>query len=202
MTLGQHILNRRRWSGMTSNPSRKVKSLPLSHITPFEGKSPQFDKTVFIDPTARLIGDIVLGPGVSVWPFTILRADSNRIVVGERSVLLDKVMIESPKTHPVMIEKDVLISHGAILHGCVVREGAIVGIGAIVLDGAEVGRHSIVGGGSLVPPGIKIADNSLVLGTPAKVVRVLNEEDRRRSAEQLAEAYEKSRKYLKIFGKG
>jgi carbonic anhydrase/acetyltransferase-like protein (isoleucine patch superfamily) len=77
----------------------------------------------------------------------------------------------------------------------------IVGIGAIVLDGAEVGKHSIVGGGSLVPPGMKIPDNSLVLGIPAKVVRVLNEEDRKRSEKQLAEAYEKSRKYLRIFGK-
>jgi carbonic anhydrase/acetyltransferase-like protein (isoleucine patch superfamily) len=186
---------------MTSNSSRRGKSPLLSHITPFEGKSPQFDKTVFIDPTARLIGDIVLKPDVSVWPFALLRADSNRIVVGERSVLLDKVLIESPKAHPVTIERDVLISHGAILHGCVVREGAIVGIGAIVLDGAEVGKHSIVGGGSLVPPGMKIPDNSLVLGIPAKVVRVLNEEDRKRSEKQLAEAYEKSRKYLRIFGK-
>jgi carbonic anhydrase/acetyltransferase-like protein (isoleucine patch superfamily) len=186
---------------MASNLNRRGKSPPFSHITPFEGKSPQFDETVFVDPTARLIGDIILGPGVSVWPFTVLRADSNRIVVGERSVLLDKVLVESPKDHPVTIEKNVLISHGVILHGCVVREGAIVGIGAIVLDGAEVGRHSIVGGGSLVPPGIKIPDHSLVLGIPAKVVRVLGEEDQKRSEEQLAEAYEKSRKYLKIFGK-
>jgi carbonic anhydrase/acetyltransferase-like protein (isoleucine patch superfamily) len=115
---------------------------------------------------------------------------------------LDKVLIESPEDYPVTIEKNVLISHGAILHGCVVREGAIVGIGAIVLDGAEVGRHSIVGGGTLVPPGMKIPDQSLVLGIPAKIVRTLNEEDRKRSEQQLAEAYEKSRKYLKIFAKG
>lgn len=168
-------------------------------ITPFEGKSPQFDETVFIDPTARLIGDIILGPGVSVWPFALLRADSNRIEVGERSVLLDKVLIESPKDHPVVVEKQVLISHGAILHGCVVREGAIVGIGAIVLDGAEVGRNSIVGSGSLVPPGMKIPDHTLVIGIPAKAVRTLDEEDWKRSREQLAEAYEKSRKYLKVF---
>jgi len=186
---------------MTSNPNRRGKSPPLSRITPFEGKSPQFDETVFIDPTARLIGDIVLGPGVSVFPFALLRADSNRIVVGERSVLLDRVLIESPQGHPVIIEKNALISHGVILHGCVVREGAIIGIGAIVLDGAEVGRHSIVGSGCVVPPGMKVPDDSLVLGIPAKVVKPLDEEDRKRSEEQLAEAYEKSRKYLKIFGK-
>lgn len=184
---------------MVFNPKRSDKLSPNFHITSFEGKSPQFDRTVFIDPTARLIGDILLGPGVSVWPFALLRADSNRIIVGERSVLLDKVLIEAPKDHPVIIEKGVLISHGAILHGGVVREGAIVGIGAIVLDGAEIGSGSIVGSGSLVPPGMKIPDHSLVLGIPAKVVRALNETDRKRSEEQLAEAYEKSRKYLKIF---
>ena len=184
---------------MASHSNRKGKSPPLSHITPFEGKSPQFDETVFIDPTARLIGDIVLGAGVSVFPFALLRGDSNRITVKERSVILDKALIESPETHPVTIEKEALISHGAILHGCIVREGAIVGIGAIILDGAEVGRHSIVGGGSLVPPGMKIPDDSLVLGIPAKVVRELGAEDRKKSEEQLAEAYEKSRKYLSLF---
>jgi carbonic anhydrase/acetyltransferase-like protein (isoleucine patch superfamily) len=171
-------------------------------ITPFEGRSPQFDETVFIDPTARLIGEVILESGVSVWPFALLRADSNRIVVGERSVLLDKVLIESPKDHPVVIEKEVLVSHGVILHGCVVREGAVVGIGAIVLDGAEVGKNSIVGSGSVVPPGMKIPDHSLALGIPAKVVRKLDEGDLRRSKEQLGEAYEKSRKYLEIMGTG
>jgi len=186
---------------MTIKRDRAETERSLISITPFEGKSPQFDKTVFIDPTARLIGDVVLQFGVSIWPFALLRADSNRIAVGERSVLLDKVLIESPRGHPVTIEREVLISHGAILHGCMVKEGAVVGIGAIVLDGAEVGRHSIVGSGSLVPPGMKIPDRSLVLGVPAKVVRKLEEVDLQKSKEQLKEAYEKSRKYLKIFKK-
>ncbi|MGQ9646036.1 MAG: gamma carbonic anhydrase family protein [Thermodesulfobacteriota bacterium] len=180
--------------------NRKVKMLPLSHVTRFEGKSPQYDETVFIDPTARLIGDVILGSNVSIWPLTVLRADSNRIVVGERSALLDKVLVESPKNHPVTIENNVLISHGAILHGCTVKEGALVGIGAIVLDGAEVGRYSIVGSGCVVPPGMKIPDDSLVLGIPAKVVKTLDQSDRKRSDEQVAEAYEKSRKYLRIYG--
>jgi len=184
---------------MVSRSSRRVKTLSCSQIIPFEGKSPQFDETVFVDPTARLIGDVHIGSGSSVWPFALLRADSNRIVVGERAAILDKVLIESPEDHPVVIEKEVLISHGVILHGCVIREGAIVGIGAIVLDGAEVGKNSIVGSGSLVPSGMKIPDRSLVLGIPGKVVRPLNEAELKRSEEQLEEAYEKSRKYLKIY---
>ena len=174
-------------------------SQDLNHITPFEGNSPQFDETVFIDPSARLIGDIVLGPHVSIFPFALLRADSNRIIVGEHSVILDKVLIESPEKEPVVIEERVLVSHGAMIHGCMVRQGAIIGIGAIVLDRAEIGRNSIVGAGCVVPPGMKIPDDSLVLGIPAKVVRTLTEDEQRRSADQLAEAYEKSRKYMKIF---
>jgi carbonic anhydrase/acetyltransferase-like protein (isoleucine patch superfamily) len=167
-------------------------------ITPFEGKFPQFDETVFIDPSARLIGDILLEPGVSIWPFALLRADSGRIMVGEKSALLDKVLVEAPKDHPVVVERKVLISHGAILHGCVIGEGATIGIGAIVLDGAEVGRGAIVGSGSLVPPGMKIPDGSLALGLPAKVVRMLGESDRKRADEQLSEVYEKSRTYLEM----
>jgi carbonic anhydrase/acetyltransferase-like protein (isoleucine patch superfamily) len=172
----------------------------ILRLTPFQGKSPQFDEAVFIDPTARLIGEILLGSGVSIWPFALLRADSNRITVGERSALLDKVLVEAPKDHPVMIEREVLISHGVILHGCVVRQGAVVGIGAIVLDGAEVGRNSIVGSGSLVPPEMKVPEQSLVLGTPARVVKRLDQADLERSKEQLTEVYEKSREYLAIFG--
>lgn len=171
----------------------------LNHITPFEGKSPQFDETVFIDPSARLIGEVILEREASVWPDALLRADSDRIVVGKRSVILDKVLIESPAGRPVLIEQDVLISHGVILHGCIVREGAVVGIGAIVLDGAEVGRNSVIGSGSVVPPGMKVPEGSLVLGIPGKVVKPLNEEAMKRSREQWAEAYEKAKKYLKIF---
>ncbi len=174
-------------------------SKDFRHITPFEGKSPRFDETVFIDPSARLIGDILLGPHVSIFPFALLRADSNCIVVGEHSVILDQVLIESPENYPVVIEERVLISHGAMLHGSVVRQGAIVGIGAIVLDGAEVGRNSIVGSGCVVPPGMRIEENSLVFGIPAKVIRKLTDDERKRSADQLTEAYEKSRKYMKIF---
>ncbi|MCX8118200.1 MAG: gamma carbonic anhydrase family protein [Desulfobacterota bacterium] len=174
-------------------------SPPQPLITPFEGKTPLFDESVFIDPSSRLIGEVVLKRESSIWPFALLRADSDRIVVGERSVILDKVLIEAPTGFPVLIEDEVLISHGAILHGCVVRQGAIVGIGAILLDGVEVGRDSIIGSGSVVPPHTKIPEGSLVLGIPGKVVKPLDEEARRRSREQWAEAYEKAKKYLKIF---
>ncbi len=172
---------------------------PLIPITPFEGRTPTFDETVFIDPSARLIGDVLLKREASVWPFALLRADSERIVVGERSVILDKVLIEAPAGCSVILEDDVLISHGAILHGCVIREGAVVGIGAIVLDGAEVGRHSIIGSGSVVPPGMRVPERSLVLGIPGRVVKPLDEEAIERSKAQWAEAYEKAKKYLRLF---
>lgn len=180
---------------------KKQDNLAQFFITPFEGKIPQFDGTVFIDPTVRLIGEVILKSEVGIWPLTVLRADSNPIIVGERTMILDKVLMESPKEHPVVIGKRALISHGATLHGCTIQEGAIVGIGAIVLDGAEVGRHAIVGAGSLVPPGMKVPEDSLVLGVPGKIVRKLTDSDLKRLEEQWAEAYEKSRRYLKIFKK-
>jgi len=185
---------------MASTVSRGKKPSSFFPMTPFGGKSPRFDETVFIDPSARLIGDVLLESGVSIWPLALLRADSNRIVVGEQSAILDKVLIESPKDHPVVIGRKVLVSHGAILHGCTVREGATIGIGAIVLDGAEIGKGAIVGSGSLVPPGTKIPDDTLVLGLPAKEVRTLDEADRKRAQAQVAEVYEKSRKYLELLG--
>jgi len=183
-------------------PMASEKKNPMCPSVPafsFDGKSPKFDDTVYIDPTARLIGDVLLEPGVSVYPFALLRADSNRITVGEGAVILDKVLIESPAEFPTVVEKEALISHGAILHGSVIREGAVVGIGAIVLDGAEVGRYSIVGSGSVVPPGMKIPEETLVMGLPAKAVRKLDSRDLNRSKEQRRVAYDKSRKYLTIF---
>ncbi len=187
---------------MSSVADHGRKRISLFSITSFEGKSPRFDETVFIDPTARLIGDVLLNSGVSIWPFALLRADSDAIRVGEQSAILDKVLIESPKGYSVTLEREVLVSHGAILHGCVIREGATVGIGAIVLDGAEIGTGAIVGSGSLVPPGMKIPENTLVLGIPAKVSRSLDKMDRKRAEGQRVEVYEKSRKYLELLGRG
>jgi carbonic anhydrase/acetyltransferase-like protein (isoleucine patch superfamily) len=171
-----------------------------SNLIPFRGKLPRLEEGVFVDPSSRLIGDVTMKRRASVWPLAVLRADSEAIVIGENSAILDKALIEAPVGHTVLIEGDVIISHGAILHGCTIRRGALIGIGAIVLDGAEVGRNSIIGSGTVVPPGARIPDESLALGIPAKVMRSLNEDDMAAKKTQLAELLEKSEHYRKIFG--
>ena len=171
-----------------------------SNLIPFRGTLPQLEEGVFVDPSSRLIGDVTLKRKASVWPLAVLRADSEAIVIGQNAAILDKALIEAPMGHKVLVEEDVIISHGAILHGCTIRRGALIGIGAIVLDGAEVGRDSIIASGSVVPPGTRIPEGSLVMGIPAKVVRPLNEKEMGAKKEQLAELMEKSEQYRKIFG--
>lgn len=176
------------------------KGYEKTNLISFKGKSPRAEERVFIDPSSRIIGDVTLRTGASVWPLAVLRADTEAIVIGENAAILDKVLVEAPMGHKVLVEEDVIISHGAILHGCTIRRGALIGIGAIVLDGAEVGRDSIIASGSVVPPGTRIPEGSLVMGIPAKVVRPLNEKEMGAKKEQLAELMEKSEQYRKIFG--
>lgn len=171
-----------------------------SNLIPFKGRSPSVEEGVFLDPTSRIMGGVTLRSGASVWPLAVLRADSEAIIIGENSAILDKVLVEAPMGHRVLVEGDVIISHGAILHGCIIRRGALIGIGAIVLDGAEVGRDSIIASGSVVPPGTRIPEGSLAMGIPAKVVRLVNEQELAAKKEQLAELMEKSEQYRKIFG--
>jgi carbonic anhydrase/acetyltransferase-like protein (isoleucine patch superfamily) len=176
------------------------KGYEKTNLISFKGKSPRAEEGVFVDPSSRLIGDVTLKKKASVWPLAVLRADSEAIVIGQNSAILDKALVEAPMGHKVLVEEDVIISHGAILHGCTIRRGALIGIGAIVLDGAEVGRDSIIASGSVVPPGTRIPEGSLVMGIPAKVVRPLNEKEMGAKREQLAELMEKSEQYRKIFG--
>ncbi len=162
------------------------------------GEKPQIERDVFIDPSSRIIGNVILRKGCSIWPLSVLRADSNQIVIEEGAVVLDKVLIEAPAEHQVIVGRRALISHGAILHGCTVQEGALIGIGAILLDGAVIGKKTIIGAGSLVPPQVVIPKNSLVLGRPGRVVRALKPGEIKRTSSQVDEARRKADKYLKL----
>ena len=162
------------------------------------GEEPQIERDVFIDPSSRIIGNVILRKGCSIWPLSVLRADSNQIVIEEESVILDKVLIEAPAEHQVIVGKRALISHGAILHGCMVHEGALVGIGAIILDGAVIGRGAVIGAGSLVPPQMIVPENSLVLGLPGRIVRPLKPEEVKRTSSQVDEARQKANVYRQL----
>jgi len=167
-------------------------------ITPFRHKRPHISPDVFVDRSARIIGDVAIGKGSSIWPMAILRADSESIKIGKKVAILDRVLIEAPRKHPVYIKDGSLISHGAIIHGAHIMPHVLIGIGAIILDGAVIDQGSIIGAGSIVPPGTHIPPHSLVMGIPGKIVRRTTAKERRTILEQIKELYEKSRQYLAI----
>ena len=142
------------------------------------GRTPALDPTSFIAAGARVIGGVTLGPGASVWYNAVLRADGDTISVGARSNLQDNVSVHVDAGKPVVIGEDVSVGHNAVVHGCTVGDGSLIGMGAVVLNGARIGSGCLVAGGAVVLEGSEIPDGSLVAGVPAKVRRALTDEER------------------------
>ena len=136
--------------------------------------SPTIDASAFVAPGANLIGDVTLAEESSVWFQTVLRADINRIVIGPRSNIQDGAVIHLADDFGTHVGELVTVGHKAILHACTIADEVLVGMGAIILDGAEIGARSIIGAGALVTGEKRIPPGSLVLGSPAKVVRALS----------------------------
>lgn len=147
-------------------------------IYPFEGRAPRIDPDAFIVGDATVIGDVVIGKASSLWFGVVVRGDVNFIRIGERTNVQDSTVIHvTHHTHPTFIEDDVTIGHAAIVHGCHVQRGALIGLGSRVMDGAEVGESALVGAGALVPPGFVVPPRTLVTGVPCKVRRELRPEE-------------------------
>jgi carbonic anhydrase/acetyltransferase-like protein (isoleucine patch superfamily) len=142
------------------------------------GVSPTVASDVFVADTARIIGDVQVGAGSSVWFGSVLRGDVFHIRVGERVNIQDlSVLHVTTGRHATIIADDVTIGHRAILHGCVVEARCLIGMSAVVMDGALIGAESMVGAGALVTPGTIIPPRSLAIGSPARVKRALTEEE-------------------------
>ena len=124
-------------------------------------------------PQATVTGDVTLCEHASVWFGAVLRGDINRIVIGPRSNVQDNVVVHLSDDYPAIVGELVTVGHSAIVHACMIGDEVLVGMGAIVLDGAEIGARSIIGANALVTTGTKVPPGSLVLGSPAKVVRAL-----------------------------
>ncbi|BBO91813.1 gamma carbonic anhydrase family protein [Desulfosarcina ovata] len=167
----------------------------IGMITPFQGRVPQIGASVWIDPSARLIGNVQVADGASIWPGAILRADESEIRIGTRSAILDQCLLESPHGFPVVVAADALISHKVCLHGATVESGALVGIGAIVLDGAVIGAGALVGAGAVVAPNAQIPPGTLALGQPAKPIRPLKANEISNIRSQLALLSRKAGEY-------
>jgi len=143
-------------------------------LRPYRGISPRIHPTAFIDASAQVIGDVEIGEESSVWMNTVLRGDVHWIRIGRRSNVQDGTIVHVMNgTHPTTIGDEVTIGHGAIVHGCTIEHQCLVGMGAILLNGSHVGAGSIVAAGSLVVEEMKIPPGSLVMGSPAKVRRLL-----------------------------
>jgi carbonic anhydrase/acetyltransferase-like protein (isoleucine patch superfamily) len=130
----------------------------------------------FIAPNAAVIGDVTLHENSSVWFSCVLRGDAERIEVGAGSNIQDGAVLHADPGFPMVVGASVTVGHKAMLHGCTIGNGTLVGIGAIVLNGAKVGNNCLIGAGALVTEGMEIPDGSLVLGAPAKVKRTLSAE--------------------------
>jgi carbonic anhydrase/acetyltransferase-like protein (isoleucine patch superfamily) len=144
----------------------------------FLRKKPVLGQNVYISRGAVVVGDVTLGQGASVWYNAVLRGDINRIEVGDYSNIQDNSVLHLADDFPCLIGKYVTVGHSAIVHACRIGDECLIGMGAVVLDGAEVGAQCLIGARALVTQNVKIPDGSLVLGSPAKIVRALTPEER------------------------
>lgn len=147
-------------------------------VVKINGKSPVVNSSAFIAENAMIIGDVEIGPNANIWFHCIVRGDTNFIRVGSNCNIQDSCVLHVVKDHyPVVLEDDVVLGHRVVVHGCRVGRGSLIGIGAIILDGVEIGEESIIGAGSVVSPKTIIPPRTLAMGTPARVIRPLNETD-------------------------
>ena len=158
-------------------------------VYPYQGVWPRFGERVFLAPSAEVAGDVELGDDVSFWFHSAARGDVNRIHVGARTNVQDGTVLHvTHEKHPLAIGAGVVIGHAAVLHGCTVEDGALIGIGARVLDGAVVETGAQVGAGAVVAPGTRIPAHHLALGVPARVARPLSDGERA-AIPEIAERY-------------
>jgi len=145
----------------------------MSQPPAFLLRQPVIHPSAFIASNATLLGDVTIGEDASVWYNTVLRGDINRIVVGKGSNVQDGSVLHLSTEHGCLIGDYVTVGHMAMLHACTIGDECLIGMGAIILDGAEIGERSIIGAGALVTQEKRIPPGSMVLGSPAKVVRAL-----------------------------
>jgi len=144
-------------------------------IYEYDGQRPQIDPSAYIAEDATVIGKVVLGEASSVWPQAVLRGDNETIAVGAGSNVQEGAVLHTDPGFPLAIGANVTIGHQAMLHGCTIGEGALIGIQAVILNGAVIGKNCLVGAGAVVTEGKVFPDNSLIIGAPAKAVRELDE---------------------------
>ena len=166
-------------------------------IRSFQGTLPQIDPTAWVDPTAAIIGDVTIGRLSSVWPNAVLRGDVNKITIGDETNIQDgSVLHVEEALFELHIGNRVTVGHSVCLHGCVVEDDSLIGIGAIVLNGARIGKGSVIAAGALVPEGMQIPPGSHAMGVPAKVRREVSPQEQERFRINAQHYVELREKYL------
>ncbi len=146
-------------------------------IFQLDGKAPQFDKqeTNWVAPDATLIGDVRLGRNAGIWFGAVLRGDNEPIIVGADTNIQEHTIMHTDMGFPLTVGRGCTVGHRAMLHGCTIGDNSLIGMGAIVLNGAKIGDNCLVGAAALVTEGSEFPDNSLIVGSPAKVIRTLDQ---------------------------
>lgn len=167
-------------------------------IRTFQGIKPTIPDSCFIEDTAVVIGDVVLGEDGSVWFNAVIRGDVNHIRIGNRTNVQDLCMLHvTHDTHPLIIGNEVTIGHSVVLHGCTIKDRVLVGMGAIVMDGAVIGEDSVVGAGALVVEGTVVPPKSVILGSPGRVRRGVSDAELAWIKESAANYVKYASQYLK-----
>jgi len=170
-------------------------------IYELDGISPQLGEGAWVADSAQVIGNVELGAQSSVWFGTVIRGDTEKITIGARSNIQDVSVLHADFGEPLIIGENVTVGHMVMLHGCTIGDNTLVGIGAVILNRARIGRNCVVGAGSVVTEGKEFPDNSLIIGSPAKVVRALDDAAVKKFA-PLADHYvENSQRYMRGFRK-
>ncbi len=164
-------------------------------ILEFDGKRPRLGRGVYVDPTARVLGEVELRDNVAVWFSSLVKGESRPTVIGEGSVITEQCFVEDSS-----IGKQVLVSHRAILHRCVIGDRVLIGIGAVILDEAQIGAGSIIGAGSLITANTRIPERTVAFGVPAGVFREVGEKDDELFNRALEEVKWKTSRYMQILG--
>lgn len=167
-------------------------------ITPFAEKVPSFGAGAFVHPDATIIGDVVLEDGANVWPGAVLRGDVERITLGIETSFQDNAVAHADPRFPVTIGRETIVGHGVIVHGATIGARCLIGMGSTLLNGCEIGEECIVGANALVTQGKKFPPRSLIIGSPAKVVREVTDEDLAPRAELRDRYVRRSARYAEL----
>lgn len=159
----------------------------------------QIDADAFVAPGATVLGDVRIGPGVSVWFGAVMRGDTERIEIGDRSNVQDLCVLHCDPGTPCVIGRNVTIGHSAIVHGAIIGDGALIGIRATILNGAKIGEGAVVAAGALVTENAVIPPGMLAMGVPAKVIKPVSDELRARTIEGVQHYVDLGRRYREAF---